>query len=307
LLDLKSYMLPPDPVQQGQDLNEAPEIQYPPNFKLRIFIFILSGICTLFAVNLSLILVPVWMGRIFLSFVFSTKISDMYTFILGLYLMWGTLYTIRLFITSFVFPTIQTRASNITNVILKWAIALTFWLAIIPALIGIALELTVLLPIRCPHDESPYFLNFHSWALGLLILKCWCRMVPLDYLPNKWLPVFEKIKNNGIMGIDLTQIFQELLIPILNPLLLFLTIPYVLTQGVLPLFNVSLLVESICYRYIYFSIFLYYTLWRTVTLIASWYSKFKQSIIDEKFLVGLKLQNFENQSNGNSNSLQTTS
>lgn len=48
---------------------------------------------------------------------------------------------------------------------------------VIPVLIGLLFELLVIVPMRVPVDESPVFLLYQDWALGLIFLKIWTRLV----------------------------------------------------------------------------------------------------------------------------------
>lgn len=44
-------------------------------------------------------------------------------------------------------------------------------------LIGLLFELVVVMPLRIPVDESPIFYFYKDWALGLVFLKIWTRLV----------------------------------------------------------------------------------------------------------------------------------
>ena len=50
---------------------------------------------------------------------------------------------------------------------------------VIPVLIGLLFELLVIVPMRVPVDESPVFLLYQDWALGLIFLKIWTRLVSI--------------------------------------------------------------------------------------------------------------------------------
>ena len=52
-------------------------------------------------------------------------------------------------------------------------------IVVIPVLIGLLFELLVVIPLRVPVDESPVFLLYQDWALGLVFLKIWTRLVSL--------------------------------------------------------------------------------------------------------------------------------
>lgn len=54
---------------------------------------------------------------------------------------------------------------------------------VIPILIGLLFELLVIVPMRVPVDESPVFLLYQDWALGLIFLKIWTRLVSFSMLP----------------------------------------------------------------------------------------------------------------------------
>ena len=53
----------------------------------------------------------------------------------------------------------------------------SFQIFVIPVLIGLLFELLVIVPMRVPIDESPVFLLYQDWALGLIFLKIWTRLV----------------------------------------------------------------------------------------------------------------------------------
>ncbi|CAI9769956.1 unnamed protein product [Fraxinus pennsylvanica] len=55
------------------------------------------------------------------------------------------------------------------------------WIFVIHVLIGLAFELLVIVPMQVPVDESPVFHLHQDWALGLIFLKFWTRLVMLDH------------------------------------------------------------------------------------------------------------------------------
>lgn len=54
-------------------------------------------------------------------------------------------------------------------------------IGVIPGLIGLLFELVVVMPLRIPVDESPIFYFYKDWALGLVFLKIWTRLVSSSY------------------------------------------------------------------------------------------------------------------------------
>lgn len=63
-------------------------------------------------------------------------------------------------------------------------ITFIFQIFVIPVLIGLLFELLVIVPMRVPVDESPVFLLYQDWALGLIFLKIWTRLVSFRLLTS---------------------------------------------------------------------------------------------------------------------------
>lgn len=61
---------------------------------------------------------------------------------------------------------------------------------VIPVLIGLLFELLVIVPMRVPVDESPVFLLYQDWALGLIFLKIWTRLVSVFILSCTGVHIF---------------------------------------------------------------------------------------------------------------------
>ena len=60
--------------------------------------------------------------------------------------------------------------------------SLIFQIFVIPVLIGLLFELLVIVPMRVPVNESPVFLLYQDWALGLIFLKIWTRLVSIAFV-----------------------------------------------------------------------------------------------------------------------------
>jgi len=170
---------------------------------------------------------------------------------------------------------------------------LVIWLGIIPLLIGLFFDLAFLQPLRVSVIESANFFIYHDWALGLFYLKVWVRITMLDGYPNNWKPKFEKVLRDGIVGVQFMDTVKGIIVPITMPLLVLLTAPYILVKGIIPLFTSSFLVQSWYFRFVYLGMVAGYLLSRVVLFLADWFPKFRQSVFDDKYLVGRRLHNFK--------------
>ncbi|KAL8115522.1 hypothetical protein AgCh_022137 [Apium graveolens] len=65
------------------------------------------------------------------------------------------------------------------GIVLKSSVLLSIWIFVIPVLIGLLFELLVIVPMLVPVDESPAFLLYQDWALGLIFLKICTRLEEL--------------------------------------------------------------------------------------------------------------------------------
>lgn len=85
----------------------------------------------------------------------------------------------------------------------KAALLLTLWLGAVPLLVGLLFELLVVIPLRVPVDESPVFLLYQDWALGLLFLKIWTRLVMVGQGPfanEAWKAKFEQVSGTRLVS-----------------------------------------------------------------------------------------------------------
>ncbi|KAL0348344.1 UNVERIFIED_CONTAM: putative E3 ubiquitin ligase SUD1 [Sesamum angustifolium] len=191
-------------------------------FVLRIVLLLVMAWMTLLVFNSALIVVPISLGRGLFSsmpllpITHGIKCNDLYAFVIGSYVVWTASAGAR-YCAEFV----RTRRTRLLlHQIWKWfgiivksfcsfasydsvdsCILLIFQIFVIPVLIGLLFELLVIVPMRVPVDESPVFLLYQDWALGLIFLKIWTRLVMLDHMmplvDESWRIKFERLHNYG--------------------------------------------------------------------------------------------------------------
>ena len=88
------------------------------------------------------------------------------------------------------------------SIVIKSSALFSIWIFVIPVLIGLLFELLVIVPMRVPVDESPEFLLYQDWALGLIFfLKIWTRLVMLDHMmplvDESWRVKIERVREDG--------------------------------------------------------------------------------------------------------------
>ncbi|KAG6710193.1 hypothetical protein I3842_06G172300 [Carya illinoinensis] len=262
-------------------------------FVLRIVLLLVLAWMTLLIFNSTLIVVPVSLGRaIFnaiplLPMTHGIKCNDLYAFVIGSYVIWtaiaGARYSIEHIRTK--------RATVLLNRICKWcgivfksSALLSIWIFVIPVLIGLLFELLVIVPMRVPVDESPVFLLYQDWALGLIFLKIWTRLVMLDHMmplvDESWRIKFERVREDGFSRL------QGLW------LLTALCVPYVLARGVFPVLGYPLIVNSAVYRFAWLGCLCISLLLFCAKRFHVWFTNLHNSIRDDRYLIGRRLHNF---------------
>ncbi|KAM7263271.1 hypothetical protein ACFE04_000954 [Oxalis oulophora] len=275
------------------------------SFVLRIVLLLLVAWMTLLVFNSTLIVVPISLGRTIFNVIpllpitHGIKCNDLYAFIIGSYVIWtaiaGTRYTIE--------HIRRNSASILMGQIWKWcsivvksSALLSIWIFVIPVLIGLLFELLVIVPMRVPVDESPVFLLYQDWALGLIFLKIWTRLVMLDHMmplvDESWRLKFERVKEDGFSRLQGLWILREIVFPITVKLLTALCIPYVLARGVFPVLGYPLVVNSAVYRFAWLGCLCLSLLCFCAKRFHVWFTNLHNSIRDDRYLIGRRLHNF---------------
>ncbi|KAJ4880727.1 putative E3 ubiquitin ligase SUD1 [Raphanus sativus] len=289
--------------EEYEDDEEQSDSEY--NFVLRIILLLLVAWVTLLLFNSALIVVPVSLGRALftaipiLPITHGIKCNDLYAFVIGMYALWTTISGARYAIEHVK----SKRTSVLLNQIWKWcgivcksSVLLAIWVFVIPVLIGLLFELLVIVPMRVPVDESPVFLLYQDWALGLIFLKIWTRLVMLDHIlpitDDTWRAKFVRVREDGFSRLQWLWVLKEIVSPIVMKLLTALCVPYVLARGVFPILGYPLVVNSAVYRYAWIGCLSVSLFCFCAKRCHVWFRNLHNSIRDDRYLIGRRLHNF---------------
>ncbi|XP_024932938.1 probable E3 ubiquitin ligase SUD1 isoform X1 [Ziziphus jujuba] len=292
-------------------------------FVFRIVLLLVVAWMTLLMFNSALIVVPVSLGREifnaipFLPITHGIKCNDLYAFIIGSYVIWSAVAGARYSIEHVRTKKVVVLLSQIwkwCGIVLKSSALLSIWIFVIPVLIGLLFELLVIVPMRVPVDESPVFLLYQDWALGLIFLKIWTRLVMLDHMmplgDESWRAKFERVREDGFSRLEGLWVLREIVIPIIMKLLTALCVPYVLARGLFPVLGYPLVVNSAVYRFAWVGCLSFSMVCFCAKRFHVWFTNLHNSIRDDRYLVGRRLHNYgehiEEKTNdaGNSSEMQ---
>ncbi|CAM8930899.1 unnamed protein product [Rhodiola kirilowii] len=288
---------------ENENGEEQSDSEY--GFVLRIVLLLVVAWMTLLVVNSSLIIVPISLGRALFNVIpllpitHGIKCNDLYAFVIGSYVIWTAVAGVR-----YTFEQIKTRRARVLlsqiwkwcGIVIKSSALLSIWVLVIPVLIGLLFELLVIVPMRVPVDESPVFLLYQDWALGLIFLKIWTRLVMLDHMmplvDESWRIKFERVRENGFSRLQGLWVLREIVSPIIMKLLTALCVPYVLARGVFPIFGYPLVINSAVYRYAWIGCLSISLLAFCAKRFHVWFTNLHNSIRDDRYLIGRRLHNF---------------
>ncbi|XP_071722205.1 LOW QUALITY PROTEIN: probable E3 ubiquitin ligase SUD1 [Rutidosis leptorrhynchoides] len=290
-------------VVEEYDPDEQSDSEY--SFVLRIVLLLMVAWMTLLIFNSALIIVPVSLGRkLFnaiplLPITHGIKCNDLYAFIIGSYVIWtgiaGSRYTVE-HIRSRRAAILLGQIWKCSCIVFKSSALLSLWIFVIPVLIGLLFELLVIVPMRVPTDESPVFLLYQDWALGLIFLKIWTRLVMLDHMmpfvDESWRLKFERVREDGFSRLQGLWVLREIVLPIMMKLLTALCVPYVLARGVFPVFGYPLVVNSAVYRFAWLGCLGLSVVCFCAKRFHVWFTNLHNSIRDDRYLIGRRLHNF---------------
>ncbi|GLJ18519.1 hypothetical protein SUGI_0329170 [Cryptomeria japonica] len=274
-------------------------------FAIRIVLLLFGAWLTLLFFNSAMIVVPISLGRAMFSSIprlpitHGIKCNDLYAFNIGCYIIWavaaGVGYAVD-YLRAHSFKVLLMNMIKWSLIVLKSCILLSLWIVVIPVFIGLLFELLLVVPLRVPVDESPVFLLYQDWALGLIFLKLWTKLVLLGQMApladESWRVKFEQVKADGFSRLRGLWVLREIVAPILIKLLTALSLPYVFARGVFPLFGYSLIVNSAVYRFAWSGCLILGLLWYWMRRFQQWFMDLHNSIRDDRYLIGRRLHNF---------------
>ncbi|XP_061970589.1 probable E3 ubiquitin ligase SUD1 isoform X2 [Populus nigra] len=288
---------------EEDDSDEQSDSEY--SFALRIVLLLVVAWMSLLIFNSVLIVVPISLGRALfnaiplLPITHGIKCNDLYAFVIGSYVIWTALAGARYSIEQ-----IRTKRATLLlsqvwkwcSIVLKSLALLSIWIFVIPVLIGLLFELLVIVPLRVPVDESPVFLLYQDWALGLIFLKICTRLVMLDQVMplvnESWRTKFERVREDGFSRLQCLWVLQEIVFPIIMKLLTALCVPYVLARGVFPVLGYPMAVNSAVYRFAWLGCLCISLLCFCAKRFHVWFTNLHNSIRDDRYLIGRKLHNY---------------
>ncbi|KAH9074879.1 hypothetical protein EDB83DRAFT_2218648 [Lactarius deliciosus] len=279
-------------------------VYIPPHFQYRVALFILALWVVGCVFITAIVSMPILLGRGVFNLFTRRQMHDGYSFLVGSYALWGC------WVVGHTLDRMEKRRQrrgadeargNWPLYFLKRSV---LWLAkisyivffigiVIPALIGLVVELYMIMPIRLSlnPDLVPNIRVADMWALGIIYAKIILHAQRLRPL-NRITAGFNHIKAHGWTNPEPLSATVEFIVPLLVGLGGMLALPpviVVLLRHFIPL-RVD---QRFIFMHVYPGIFAAAGLIRLGVTGSRALSRWSQSIRDTEFLVEMRLRNYE--------------
>lgn len=290
--------------------------QKPTYFALRLIGLVFFICISLVITSLLALTIPIWVGRQVMSLWTMDRISrqvappkydvlprphELYTSALGTYLCWMLLRGISLAV--YILPqgrgVIINKIKKCIQVGLSYALPvliIILLVGVIPLMFGLLLELVVVIPLRVNIRWTPVYFIWQDWALGVLYTKI---AIALTFMGPDWhlKRALERAYRDGLREVDLKFLIWELAMPVLTCFGLALSIPYVISQSIVPLFWSDPWDQMVIQHFMYPVFFLIIGIAAVIYFQIRQLKKLYVAIKVEKYLVGQRLVNYERKRN----------
>lgn len=267
----------------------------PNYFGLRIVGLLVLMLASWLLISLILIVIPIWVGRQIFSLWVEDghKVYELYTSAVGFYVC---LLIIRglTFCTNIIrqgWSTFGARVKEFGVMAAKAFIAFSLLVGLIPFLFGLLLDLVILIPMKVPLHQSPLYFLWQDWFLGLMYTKITAAITFMG--PDWWLKTgIEQLYQDGVRNLNLPRIIQSIVMPCVTRLGLSLSVPYILSHGILPMLLQDVQLVIIVQRGIYLFTLLIVVIVFSIIYGLKQFNKLVEHIRNDRYLVGKRLVNY---------------
>lgn len=291
----------------GKNNDQFTKVYVPPNFRLRISIFIFTIWMYAAATGMGVTIVPLVVGRKLLSFYFPSfiQINDIYAFSVGLYLLGGVAYLVfysrsaYTTVTERYLPTISaaqviTQAAKTVVDATRLVYVAAAFTVLIPSLLALLVELYVLIPIhsytQAPHPHVIHFIQ--DWTLGVLYVQMGIRFI--QWTPASRLSAaLNAITRDGWLRPNASVATRAIILPASLLSTFAVVLPFCLgfVANATAFSSSAPEIQSKVYRYAYPASLTVCLLIYTTHLFCKQLEVWRASIRDDVYLIGERLHN----------------
>ena len=298
----------------GRNENEHQPYFRPTFFSIRIVLLLFVFAGTLALVFTTIFAVPIFIGRQVVNVLFGANgvlyshssntpyiVYDLYTFLIGFYCIMSFV-RLHEFASTWIprgWSMIKKRIMIGVQAILKACVLAVVVVFVLPLLLGLVFDLAILLPLRVSLNQSPVFVLWQSWAVGVFVLKL--TIGGLMVGPTTWIQRdIDRAYRQGIVGLNLYEFVHCTLLPIFLFLLSLLFIPYAAGHTVALLWDFDIQVKNLVQWRAHSVIILLYLFSHLCWYEIKQFKRLCERIKNERYLIGSRLEDYEPQTSPSS-------
>ncbi|KAI9487301.1 MAG: hypothetical protein EXX96DRAFT_552589 [Benjaminiella poitrasii] len=287
------------------DESQATIVVYiPPYFKQRVIVFLLYMWFSISVFACSVSVVPLLIGRALFKFYFApeSKVNDLYSFALGIYLMVGIVLVIHWMTICYsmgrdsnqdeIKKFIKEKASKAG----KFLYLSGMFGLVIPLLVGIAVDLFVFMPLRNFNSETGLVIDIsQNWSFGVAYISIIYNAVHVLPTNNRLRRKLDEMMGEGMMEVETWTITRTIILPVIVSALLAITIPGIISWGILQMLESKNdpLIQIMVTRYAYPAIFGLFMSILVGFALKKLLSIWTETVRDDTYLIGKRLHNLQ--------------
>ncbi|GMR52789.1 hypothetical protein PMAYCL1PPCAC_22984, partial [Pristionchus mayeri] len=267
----------------------------PPYFAARIVALLAALAATTVLASLVCFVGPVILGRSLIGWMSGHRnVHELYTSAVGFYVIWMVLRGLMM-VAEWVPQGARRIAAAVWDLFivgLKLLIVAIPLIVVIPTVFGVYFQLVFLAPSKVSSAQTPLLFPWQDWAMGILHTKIFGAAVMMG--PDWFLKAaFDRMYNNGVMGIRVGHTYRNIVLPILMFMGLQISAPYTWANAIVWAVGLSeedaVVLVRISYPVVLLvGLALSFVHWQYARLM-----KLAEKIRNDKYLVGTKLMNYE--------------
>ncbi|KAF8366153.1 marc-6, partial [Pristionchus pacificus] len=267
----------------------------PPYFGARIVALLAALAVTTVLASLVCFVGPVLLGRSLIGRLSGHRnVHELYTSAVGFYVIWMVLRALMM-VAEWVPQGARRIASAIWDlfiVAMKLLVVAIPLIVIIPTVFGVYFQLVFLAPSKVSSAQTPLLFPWQDWAMGILHTKIFGAAVMMG--PDWFLKTaFDRMYNNGVMGIRVLPTYRDIVLPILMFMGLQISAPYTWASALVWAAGLTeeegVVLIRISYPVVLLvGLALSFIHWQYARLM-----RLAEKIRNDKYLVGTKLMNYE--------------
>eukprot|EP01134_Creolimax_fragrantissima_P005240 CFRG5240T1 len=277
-----------------------------PQFRTKMLGFVVLILLSMLVVNTTVAVIPVSVGRLVTKAVIGRPIHDLYSLATGIYVIWGQ-YTVVSCTVGIVNRAAGTVVGNEENSdskrrvteamrnVYKVLVLGVCFVLVIPCLFGLMVELLFIIPLTVSHNQSIIFHPIQTWAMGIVLAKVSHKLLMIGP-DNEWKEAFALLETTSFNDMDIHHVLFFIARPVIEILLLCLTVPYVLSRGLFAMLIASPDIINSLFRYSYILCASAIGTARAMQYLNRWVRIVHDEVKKKKYLVDLTLLNIDDTS-----------